>query len=412
MEKPYRYMILIVDDSPDSIEVLRNLLRDKYRLKVALNGSKAIHIAVSTPDLDLILLDVAMPIMDGYEVIGQLKADANTRDIPVIFVSALGETLDKVRAFEAGAVDYITKPYEPEEVLARVQTHLQLLDLNRNLRREIKLRRQAELALQQANETLEKRVQERTQELAKTNTRLRQEIQERTTIALEKEQLLGQVRNLASHQQAVVEEERARIARELHDEFGQNLTALKMELTWLTKQFPISAPNQLEKLTNMALLLDQTIDLVRQVARELRPGVLDELGLLAALEWQSQEFTSRTGIPCISYLNSDKASFGRDLDTAIFRICQEALTNVIRHAAASHVRIGLNATNREIEFSIEDNGKGITDEQIVNANSFGLMGMRERVSPWNGEIIISGVPDQGTIVRVRIPMDNGMTRLR
>ncbi|MEW5870037.1 MAG: response regulator [Chloroflexota bacterium] len=407
MEKTNCHTILIVDDTPESIEILRSLLRDKYRLKVALNGPRAIDIAVSTADLDLILLDVAMPNMDGYQVSAQLKANPDTHDIPVIFVSALGETLDKVRAFEAGAVDYITKPYEPEEVLARVQTHLQILELNRSLRKEIELRRQAESALQQANEMLEKRVQERTQELAKANTRLKQEIQERILVAQEKEQLLNQVRSLASHQQAIVEDERTRIARELHDEFGQNLTALKMEIAWLARQLSDSAPDQRIRLNNMTMLLDDTIDLVRRVARELRPGILDELGLLAALEWQGQEFTTRTSIPCFLDLDSKKATFGRDLDTAIFRICQEALTNIVRHAAASKVKIKLKATESEIEFSVEDNGKGITTEQVANARSFGLMGMRERVELWNGKISLVGISGKGTTVRVSIPINNG-----
>jgi signal transduction histidine kinase len=404
MENPRKHTILLVDDSPESIDILRSLLRNKYRLKVALNGARAIKIAASTPTLDLILLDIAMPNMDGYQVSKQLKINPNTRDVPVLFVSALDEILDKVRAFEAGGVDYITKPFEPEEVLARVQTHLELLDLNRSLRQEIALRRQAEAALQQANETLEKRVQERTEELAQANASLRQEIQERSAVAQENEKLLEQVRELASYQQSIVEEERARIARELHDEFGQNLTALKMDTVWLGKQLPDREPQILDRLTRMSLLLDDTIQLVRRVAHELRPGLLDELGLLAALEWLGQEFASRTGISCKLCLKSDQTTFGRDLDTTIFRICQEALTNIARHAAASQVKVALKLKPTCIEFSVEDNGKGITAEQLADAKSFGLMGMRERVRFWNGEISFIGAPHKGTTVWVCIPI--------
>lgn len=404
MENAYKYTLLIVDDSPESVDILRGLLRHKYRLKVALNGSKALEIASSQPAVDLILLDIAMPVMNGYQVCERLKADPITRDIPVIFVSALSDTLEKVRAFESGAVDYITKPYEPEEVLARVRMHLDLLTLHRSLVDEITLRRQAEAALQQANDTLEKRVQERTQELAEANARLVQEIQERTKIAQENEHLLEQVRSLARYQQEIVEEERTRISRELHDEFGPNLTALKMDTVWLARHLSDNEQQRSDRLAGMSSLLDDTLQRVRRVAHELRPGVLDELGLLAALEWQAQEFSGRMNIPCSLELNSDVASFGRDLDTTIFRICQEALTNIARHAVASQIRVTLKNEGNRIEFSVEDNGKGITTEQAEHPRAFGLIGMRERARIWNGEISITGVPDHGTRVKVCIPL--------
>lgn len=408
--RPGEHTILIVDDTPESIEVLRSLLSNQYRLVMALDGEKAVKVAQATENLDLILLDIAMPKMNGFQVMEKLRQDPEHFDIPVIFISALGETLEKVRAFEAGAVDYITKPYDPDEVLARVRTHLQILDLTRALKKEVELRREAEAALKVANEMLEKRVQDRTSELQAANTRLQQEVRERILIAQEKEQLLQQVRNLVSHQQALIEDERTRISRELHDEFGQNLTALKMDLAWLAKQLPPERQSLLIRIATMSALLDDTIQLMRRVARELRPGILDELGLLPALEWLCQEYTARTQIPCRPDLSSEKTTFGRELDTTIFRVCQEALTNTIRHSGAHHVRVSLRTTSREVVFSIEDDGKGIEKKQVNDANSFGLLGMRERVRLWNGEIDIQGHPAQGTRVFVRIPLGKSSTR--
>lgn len=405
MQNPKRNTLLLVDDSPESIEILRSLLGRKYRLKVALTGAKALELAPVAPKPDLILLDITMPDMNGYQVSKQLKTNPLTKDIPVIFVSALEEILDKVRAFEAGGVDYITKPFEPEEVLARVRTHLQIQRLNRSLREEITLRQEAQAALQQINETLERRVHERTEELAAANLRLKEEIKERISIAQTNERLLQQVRNLASYQQSMVEEERTRIARELHDEFGQVLTGMKMETSWLSKQIPDQDTPVAKGLKRISHYLDETIQLVRRVAHELRPGVLDELGLAAVLEWLTQEYTTRTGITCTLDLQSKTSTFGRDLDTAVFRICQEALTNIARHAQASQAKIILSETPSHIEFSIHDNGKGITQEQIAGAKSFGIMGMRERVRIWDGEISFASQPNQGTIVKVRIPYE-------
>jgi signal transduction histidine kinase len=406
MQSPEKQTLLIVDDSPISIEILRSLLERKYRLKVALNGAKALQLAFAPKKPDLILLDITMPDMNGYQVSEQLKANPMTRDIPVIFVSALEETLDKVHAFEAGGVDYITKPFEPEEVLARVRTHLQIQSLNRSLREEITLRQEAQSALQQINDTLEKRVQERTEELAAANQRLQQEIKERINTAQVNERLLQQVRNLASYQQSMVEEERTRIARELHDEFGQVLTGMKMETSWLSKQIPDQDTPVAQGLKRISHYLDETIQLVRRVAHELRPGVLDELGLLAALEWSVQEFASRTGIHCKLDLQSEVSTFGRDIDTTVFRICQEALTNIARHAQAGEAKITLNKTPTHIEFNVQDNGKGITQEQITGAKSFGIMGMRERVRIWDGEISFTSQPGQGTTVQIRIPYNH------
>jgi PAS domain S-box-containing protein len=215
-----------------------------------------------------------------------------------------------------------------------------------------------------------------------------------------------QLRDLASYLQTAREEERTHIAREIHDEFGQVLTALKMDLSWLSRRLPPTEANLLQKIDTMSDLIDSAIQTVRHIATELRPGLLDDLGLVAALEWQAQEFTERTGIACELHLGEDELILNRDLSTDLFRIFQETLTNVARHAQATQVQVELDNRPDELVLVVRDNGQGITESQISDPKSLGLMGMRERVRFRGGQIIFQGVPAQGTTVTVRFPQPN------
>ena len=212
-----------------------------------------------------------------------------------------------------------------------------------------------------------------------------------------------QLRDLAGYLQNAREEERTQIAREIHDEFGQALSALNMDLSWLSKRLPADQPYLAEKASAMSDLIDSTIQTVRRVATELRPGLLDELGLAATIEWQAQEFAERTGIDCDLYLSDEEIVLDRDLATAIFRIFQETLTNVARHAQATQVRVELEDRPDELVLIVRDNGKGITESQVSHPRSLGLMGMRERARSWGGEVAFQGVAGQGTTVTVRVP---------
>ncbi len=213
-----------------------------------------------------------------------------------------------------------------------------------------------------------------------------------------------QLRELASYLQAGREEERTRIARELHDEFGQMLTALKMDLAWMARRL---GPHQLElreKTRSMSDLVSSTIQAVRRVATELRPGLLDDLGLSAAVEWQAQEFRERTGISCELHNGTTDLSLGRDLDTTLFRIFQEALTNVARHAQATQVHVELTQERDSVTLIVRDNGRGITASQLSDPRSLGLTGMRERARAWGGEVTLEGHRGEGTTMCVRIPL--------
>lgn len=213
-----------------------------------------------------------------------------------------------------------------------------------------------------------------------------------------------ELRDLAARLQGVREEERTRIARELHDELGQALTGLKLDLSWVKGRLPKPQTDLAERLQALISRVDGTVDAVRRLATELRPGVLDLLGLVAAIEWQAQEFTRRTGTPVDLDIRSDQAPLEDARATTIFRILQETLTNVTRHAAASRVRIAFVQSRDQLELEVSDNGRGISETERAGSRSLGLVGIRERAIACGGTLEIRGEAGVGTTVRVRIPM--------
>lgn len=217
----------------------------------------------------------------------------------------------------------------------------------------------------------------------------------------------AQLRDFAGQLRSARETERTQIAREIHDELGQALTALKMDLFSLTHAVPAPLPDPLlVKTDEMAKLIDQMVDKVRTLATELRPAVLDSLGLSAAVEWAVQQFGRRTGIECTLDLPAEPLQLDSDRSTDLFRILQEALTNVARHAHASRVDVHLRATPGEVVLEVHDNGRGITESETENVRSFGLLGMRERTLPWGGELGVRVAPHGGTSVIACIPLSH------
>jgi len=216
-----------------------------------------------------------------------------------------------------------------------------------------------------------------------------------------------ELRNLSLYLQTAREEERTRIAREIHDELGQALTALKMDVSWLKKRLgPEQDPLEAKTVT-MAQVIDATMQTIQRLSGELRPGILDDIGLAAAIEWQAGEFEKRTGILCRLQVSPEEITLDRDRSTAVFRIFQEALTNVARHAEATEVTASLQAREGAVDLKVADNGKGITERELASPRSFGLLGIRERVLFLGGEVAIAGTPGQGTTVRVEIPLTVG-----
>ena len=246
------------------------------------------------------------------------------------------------------------------------------------------------------------RVQE---ELRQHRDRLQEIVDERTAALQRSRQ---QLRDLAANVQAAREEERISVAREVHDELGQVLTALKFDLSWLKKRVSHTEDGDLrrmliDKVESMTDLSDRTIRSVKRIAASLRPPMLDQFGLLAAIEWHAEEFQERTEITCTVSSTVDEFDFDEATSTALFRIIQEALTNVARHAKATTVDICFGRKPGAYTLTIKDNGNGATEDQIANVNSLGIVGMQERALAVGGELQISCGPNAGTTVTVSVP---------
>ena len=274
--------------------------------------------------------------------------------------------------------------------------------------RDITARHQAEEALANASIELEKRVEERTAELLTANKLLKKMLDEGKRAEEEIRKSRERLRNLSGRLQSLLEEERTRISREIHDELGQALTAIKLELSLIRRSLVSDGlDEQVAKVQEIERGVIRIIRTVRKISTELRPGILDELGVAAAIEWMAKDFQNRTGIGCkVAIQGVDKIP-DNVRATAIFRIVQEALTNVMRHAAASQVNVSLKKKDHTLVVEVRDNGIGIIEGRIIDSKSFGLIGIRERVQLLGGEAVICGKPGEGTMVRVTLPTGNG-----
>jgi PAS domain S-box-containing protein len=231
-----------------------------------------------------------------------------------------------------------------------------------------------------------------------------QDITERKEIEEQLEQSREHLRLLAAHLEVAREEERARMAREIHDELGGMLTGLKMDVAQMRRAGKGLDARTVAKLEDFSVAIDQAVHTVRRIASDLRPAVLDDFGLLAAMEWQLGEFERRSGITCVWQTELKSIEVNKDVATAVFRLFQESLTNVARHALATRVVVSIDADKGHLILQVRDNGRGITTEQLRGTASLGLPGMRERVDLLGGDLLIEGSPGQGTNVRVRIPL--------
>lgn len=214
------------------------------------------------------------------------------------------------------------------------------------------------------------------------------------------------LRALAAHLQSVREEESIRIARAIHDELGGTLTGLKMDISWLDKRLPEHGKEEThQKFKAMAELIDETIQKVRNISTELRPSILDDLGLAAAIEWQCREFQKRTEIKCRIITLYGEAKLSPDKRAAVFRIYQEILTNVARHSNAALVETSLEERDGNLILKVSDNGRGIKESDISDTTSLGLIGMYERAVVFGGKVKITGLEGKGTTVIVHIPLE-------
>ncbi len=347
--------ILLLEDSPRDAELVQHALRrggSGFVVEHVDNKRAFIHrLEQSVPDL--ILSDFSLPTIDGYTALA--LAREKCPDVPLIFVTGtLGEET-AIETLKNGATDYVLK-----HRLARL-----VPSVHRALReaKERTGRRRAQAQLRESHE---------------------------------------QLRALSVYLQDVREEEQIRIAREVHDELGQALTGLKLQLTWLASRMPRRSKLLQGKARSMAAHIDETIQTIRRIATELRPGLLDTAGLLAALEWQANQFQMQTGIACAVKTEMQETLWDQDLNTAFFRVFQEALTNVIRHAHATKVEVRLAEDDGQVVLAVKDNGRGISEAEIHNTKSIGLLGMRERVALLGGTLRIEGRRGQGTTLTASI----------
>ena len=367
MSDSHQASILIVDDDPASLGVMREILSNQgARLVTATSGEEALR-KVLDDDFAAIIMDVRMPGIDGFTTASMIRERKRSRYTPIIFVTAHAEDVSTMfKSYRAGAVDFISKPVIPDVLRSKMSVFVGLHDMNRMLNAELAERALSEQRLRASEENL---------------------------------------RALATHLQSVREEERIHIAREIHDELGQALTGLKFELNTFAKHFESDdAAARQDKQQALNVAIDRIINSVRRIASGLRPEVLDEIGLAAAFDWQAREFQRRTGIRCHVNIPAQFSDPDKDRSTALFRIFQELLTNVARHANATRVNVALSEGEEALALCVEDNGRGIKETEAQSPRSLGFLGLRERVLAFGGSIDVKGDEGKGTRVCVSIPV--------
>ncbi len=237
-----------------------------------------------------------------------------------------------------------------------------------------------------------------------TNRRLEAEVAERARVEQEIRRSRQSLRNLMARLDKVREEERSALSHEVHDELGQLIARLKMDLVWVGNQLPKEDRKSRDRVQEAVSLTERAFDAVRQISSRLRPAVLDDIGLEAALEWQVKEFAARTGCQFQLDLETQDLDLEAEMATAVFRILQEALTNVARHAEAGHVRVRLAHVHDELVLEVQDDGHGVADHQVNDTQSLGLIGMRERAVRLGGHVRIVQGEDGGTLVDAMLPL--------
>lgn len=360
--------ILIVDDNPMVLFAMSHLLKaDGYAVCEAKNGAECLALArVEQPDL--VLLDVMLPDINGVELCRQIKATPDTSQLFVVLLSSFETSPEsQVTGLEAGADGYIAKPIENRELVARVHALLRI--------------RLAESALRRAHDDLERRVAERTEELSRANEALK---------------------SLSLRLVDVQESERRFLARELHDEIGQTVTCLKLVVE---RSLRPEDGRPTQSYDEALGLINDLIDRVRQLSLNLRPQMLDDLGLMTALEWHINRFQKQTGIAVVFRHTPMVERLAPGLETALYRIVQEALTNVARHAQVKEVTVRLWANAGRAGVQVAESGAGFDVGAVLEGHaSSGIRGMKERAELLGGEFTLESNPGQGTCLTVELPM--------
>lgn len=346
--------ILILEDNKSDAEFIRyELKKSGLNFETHIVETKeAYEIAIEKFNPDIVLSDYSLPSFDGVSAY-QFK-QTKSPDTPFIIVSGTIGEENSVALIKSGITDYVLKS--------------KLFTLVPKITR----------ALKERDEKVEKR------------------------IALEK--LIASealIRNFSIHLNNTLEEERAHIAREIHDDIGQQLAVIKIEISFLKEQS--NAPEKLEaKINNAMLSLDDTIQSLRKIATKLRPSILDSFGLIPSIEWLVIEFEQKTKINCKIIIDVYRDKFDKNVSTGVFRICQESLTNILKHANATKIVISIHHSEDNLSIKIADNGKGFDSEKLENPFSMGILGMRERASMIGADLQIQSKKNSGTTVELNV----------
>jgi len=357
-----------------------------YEVIIARSGEEALR-QVLDHDFAVILLDVSMPNMDGFGTAEAIHSHPRSASVPIIFVTdRYADEMHRLKGYQKGAVDYLCTPIIPQILRTKVAVFVELAKKNLQLQHQ-------KHELEKLNADL---LAQRVLDLQYINEcRQAQE-------ALRQSQ--EELRQLANYQECIKEDERKRIAREIHDELGQNLLALRIDIAMLHARTSTTHPKLNRKVHAVLDQIDATMKAMRAIINNLRPTVLD-LGLNAAIEWQIKEFQRRTGIECELVISEKDLSLDDNRATALFRILQESLNNVFRHARATRTRIEVSqSSDGKILMRVADNGIGIFPGCRRKANSFGLIGIKERASILGGNVSIETEKDKGTTLVVSIPI--------
>ena len=346
--------VLYIEDNPLDIRIIHEMLNHssitRFRLTHCESIKEFLNI-IKKKKFDVVLIDLNLPDSQGYDTFQ--KAYDNVPNIPIVVLTGINDNSLGEKAVKNGAQDYLVKGEINMHLLARVLSY----SISR---------KQVEGELKDSQK---------------------------------------QLRDLSSHLHSVREDERARIALEIHDNLGQLLTVLKMDLYWLNKKIPGENKHLHDKVNSMVELTNETISSVKNLTKELRPPLL-ELGISSAIENHAKEFQNHTGIACSVVFDPENVSLNKDLSLVIFRIFQELLTNVARHAKATSVKVGLVNSGGILELKVMDNGVGISKKELNGSQSLGLVGIQERIRQWKGNVDIRGIPNMGTSVTLNIPIIN------
>jgi signal transduction histidine kinase len=369
-----RPRVLVADDNADMRQYLARLLGEQYEVQCAPDGQSALDIARERPP-NLILSDIMMPALDGFQLLAAIRADERTKRIPVVLLSARAGEESRVEGLDAGADDYLIKPFSARELLARVNARLEISRL------------QSELA-----ESLDEQVQARTAQLEQRTSELSKQTQE--------------VRDLSARLLRVQDDERRHVARELHDSAGQTLAALGMSLQDLLEEAVAKTPQLAKRAEATRELLQQLQKEIRTASYLLHPPMLDECGLSSALALLVTGVRERTGLSIELSVAIDVGRVPRDTELAVFRLVQECLSNIQRHSQSKSAKIRLSRGEDALNLEVQDRGKGISAKRLGEIQQgtagVGIRGMRERVRQFGGNLdIASG--RSGTRVKASLP---------